>query len=250
MAPVTLGPENDWPVWGFVLMAAGAAGLVVFALRQRTSARLGVEPLVPPAVFAMRSFRTGLAAFTALSIPTGGFFLIQSLHVQAAHGWSVLHTGLMWIPFSLAVPVFAGLAATVLAVRIGKRVLQVGAWVFVVGMTTMITADTSTHPALWFTVALVIAGAGFGLIVGAAGLLVLNDVPVTLAGAASGVFNTMQALSVAVGAAVLGTLYVSVSESSGVADGYRVAMLAMIGLVVAGGVIAQAMPKHIVVSPE
>lgn len=250
MAPITLGPENDWPAWGFAVMAAGAAGLVLFARRQLTSARNGVEPLVPPAVFTTRSFRTGLAAFTALSIPTGGFFLIQSLHVQASHGWSVLHTGLMWIPFSLAVPVFAGLSATILAARFGKRVLQVGAWVFVVGLTTLITADTSTHPALWFTVALVIAGAGFGLIVGAAGLLVLNDVPVALAGAASGVFNTMQALSVALGAAALGTVYASVTESSGLADGYRVAMLAMIGLVVVGGVIAEAMPKQIVVSPE
>ncbi|MBM7368356.1 MFS transporter [Gordonia hydrophobica] len=249
-APVTLGPEHDWPAWGFGLMAAGVAGLGLFARQQILTARTGLEPLVPPAVFQTRSFTTGLAAFTALSIPTGGFFLIQSLHVQAAHGWSVLHTGLMWIPFSLTVPIFAGLSATVLAGRFGKRVLQVGGWVFVVGMTTMISADTSAHPALWFTVALVVAGAGFGLIVGAAGLLVLNDVPVSLAGAASGVFNTMQALSVAVGAAVLGTVYSTVSTSQGLADGYRVAMVAMIGLVVAGGVIAQAMPKQTVAAPH
>ncbi|ALG86521.1 MFS transporter [Gordonia phthalatica] len=249
MTPVTLGPEHDWPIWGFASMVAGALGLIGFARRQVLAARAGVEPLVPPAVFGTRSFTTGLAAFTALSIPTGGFFLIQSLHVQAAHGWSVLHTGLMWIPFSLAVPVFAGLSATVLAARFGKRVLQGGAWVFVVGLTTMITANVSDHPALWFTVALVVAGAGFGLIVGAAGLLVLNDVPVALAGTASGVFNTMQALSVAVGAAVLGTVYSTVSTSNGLADGYQVSMLAMIGLLIVGGLVAQTMPEKVVVDP-
>ncbi|WP_040518242.1 MFS transporter [Gordonia neofelifaecis] len=248
-APITFGPEHDWPAWGFAMMAVGAVGLVLFARRQITTARAGVEPLVPPAIFQTRSFTTGLIAFTALSIPTGGYFLVQSLHVQLDHGWSVLHTGLMWIPFSIAVPIFAGLSATVLAGRFGKRVLQAGAWVFIVGMTAMIVADQSIHPALWFTVALAVAGAGFGLIVGAAGLLVLNDVPVALAGAASGVFNTVQALSVAVGAAVIGTLYSSVSESSGFADGYRAAMLAMIGLAVVGIVAAQFMPRQEISAP-
>lgn len=249
MTPVTLGPGHDWPAWGFALMAGGALGLLVFARRQVLAARSGVEPLVPPTVFGTRSFTTGLAAFTALNIPTGGFFLIQSLHVQAAHGWSVLHTGVMWIPFSLAVPVFAGLSATVFAARFGKRVLQFGAWTLVVGLTTLIAADTSTRPALWFTVALLVAGAGFGLIVGAAGLLVLNEVPVALAGAASGVFNTMQALSVAVGAAVLGTVYSTVSASRGLTDGYQVAMLGMIGLLIVGGLVAQSMPKPTIAVP-
>lgn len=245
MAPVTLGPENDWPAWGFVMMAAGVAGLALFARRQVITARAGGTPLVPPAVFRSRSFTAGLTAFTALSIPTGGYFLVQSLHVQAAHGWSVLHTGLMWVPFSIAVPVFAGLSATVLAARFGKHVLQGGAWVFIVGMTSMIVADRSAHPALWFTVALIVAGAGFGLIVGAAGLLVLNDVPVGLAGAASGVFNTVQALSVATGAAVIGTVYSSVSTAYGLATGYRVSFLVMIGLVAVGAAAAQLMPKPV-----
>ncbi|GEE01521.1 MFS transporter [Gordonia spumicola] len=240
MAPITLGPENDWPAWGFVLMALGVIGLVAFGARQVITERNGSVPMVPPSVFATASFRSGLAAFAALSIPTGGYFLVQSLHVQLSHGWSVLHTGLMWIPFSIAVPIAAGLSATVLAARFGKHVLQAGAAVLVTGMTSMIVADQSAHPAFWFAVALAVAGLGFGLIVGAAGLLVLNDVPVEHAGAASGVFNTVQALSVAVGAAVIGTVY---STGSSIDESYRTAMLVMIGLVALGAVIAQAMPK-------
>lgn len=243
MAPITLGPEIDWPAWGFVAIAAGVVGLGVFAYRQIAVERTGSVPMVPPSVFATSSFRTGVIAFAALFIPTGGYFLVQSLHMQLAHGWSVLHTGLMWIPFSIAVPIAAGLSATFLAQRFGKHVLQVGAVVLVSGITSMIVADGSEHPALWFTVALIVAGLGFGLIVGAAGLLVLNDVPVDQAGAASGVFNTVQALSVAVGAAVIGTVYSTVGASSGFDDAYRAAMLVMIGLLAAGTLIAQAMPR-------
>ncbi|MBE7159709.1 MAG: MFS transporter [Williamsia herbipolensis] len=246
LVPITLGPENDWPVWGFVLMAVGALGLTAFARRQTSLARSGVEAMVPPALFTAPSFARGIGAFALLTVPVGGYFLVQSLHVQAALGWSVLHTGLMWIPFSLAVPVSAGLAATVLAARIGKHVLQVGAAVLVLGMALMVVAEGSAHPGLWFAVALVVAGLGFGAIVGSSGLLVLHDVPVRLAGAASGVFTTAQALSVALGAAVVGTVYSSVAEDHGLEAGYRLAFVVMMGLIAAGGCAAQAMPQRTV----
>ncbi|GAA2048301.1 MFS transporter [Williamsia deligens] len=250
MLPITLGPENDWPVWGFAVMVAGGAGLVAFGRRQSTLARSGVEAMVPPALFATRSFTTGLIAFAVLMIPTGGFFLVQSLHVQAALGWSVLHAGLMWIPFSLAVPVSAGLAATVLAERIGKHVLHLGAAVLIAGMALMTVAVGTSHPGLWFAIALVVAGSGFGAIVGSAGLLVLHDVPVSLAGAASGVFTTAQALAVALGAAVIGTVYSSVTTDHGLQNAYRAAFLVMIALIATGAVAAQWMPaRRRMVSP-
>ncbi|MFW0789496.1 MFS transporter [Gordonia sp. CPCC 205333] len=248
MLPITIGPEHDWPGWGFGLIIAGVLGLAAFAQQQLSLQRRGVEPMVPPALFQTRSFATGLATFAALSIPTGGYFLVQSLQVQVSMNWSVLHTGLMWIPFSLAVPISAGLAATILAPRFGKHVLQVGAAIFIVGMVTMYFAEASSNPAVWFAVALFVSGLGFGAIVGSAGLLVLNDVPVALAGAASGVFNTVQALSVAIGAAAIGTVYSSVGASSGFESGYRGALFIMIGLVAVGAVIAQSMPRQQIVA--
>ncbi|QKT06000.1 MFS transporter [Gordonia sp. X0973] len=243
MLPITLGPENGWPTWGFLLITLGLVGLVAFARQQVAAARSGIEPMVPPALFSTRSFTTGVATFAALSIPTGGFFLVQSLHVQLALGWSVLHTGLMWIPFSLAVPVSAGLAAAVLAPRLGRRVLQIGATVLIAGIVLMWTAVSSAHPAVWLTVALIVAGLGFGAIVGSAGLLVLNDVPVQLAGAASGVFNTVQATSIAVGAGIIGTVYSTLGASSGLHAGYGAALAIMVGLLAVGIVIARAMPR-------
>lgn len=244
MIPITLGPENDWPAWGFVMVVVGVVGATLFGRRQVRIARTGTQPMVPPALFATRSFTVGLATFAVLMVPTGGYFLVQSLHVQMALGWSVLHTGLMWIPFSLTVPVSAGLAATVLTARLGKHVLQIGGVILVAGMVLMLFAEQSNAPSLWFCVSLAVAGLGFGAIVGAAGLLVLNDVPVDLAGAASGVFNTAQALAVGVGAAAVGTIYSSIGASSGLQSGYRAAVVVMICLIVAGSALAQLMPRY------
>ena len=245
MVAITLAPEHDWPAWGFLLIAIGIVGLGVFAFRQRSLARSGIEPMVPPELFGTRSFATGLTAFAVLMVSTGGFFLIQSLHVQMALGWSILHTGVMWIPFSVAVPISAGLAVTVLVPRFGRLVIQTGAAILIGGMVSMYLAEQSTHPALWFPFSLALCGLGFGAIVGCAGLLVLNEVPVRLAGAASGVFNTAQALAVAVGAATIGSLYNTIGESSGLQSGYHAALLTMMALVATGAVIAQGMPRSI-----
>ena len=137
-----------------------------------------------------------------------------------------------------------GLAATVLTARLGKHVLQIGGVILVAGMVLMLFAEQSNAPSLWFCVSLAVAGLGFGAIVGAAGLLVLNDVPVDLAGAASGVFNTAQALAVGVGAAAVGTIYSSIGASSGLQSGYRAAVVVMICLIVAGSALAQLMPRY------
>lgn len=240
MLPITLGPENNWPAWGFVMIAAGAAGLLGFGLWQRVVDRRGIEPMVPPALFATTSFRVGLVSFAALFVPAGGFFLVASLHFQLALGWSVLQTGLMWLPFSLAVPLTAGLGATVLAPRYGKHVLSCGAIILMSGMGAMVVAVDSARPIWSISAALVVAGAGFGAVVGSSGLLVLNDVPVTLAGSASGVFNTVQALSVALGASVIGTVYSAAADPTA---GFEAAFAMMIALLVVGAALAQFMPE-------
>ena len=224
-------------------MGSGLVLLTVFVRRQRTEARAGRMPMVPPALFADRSFARGLVAFALLSIPTGGFFLVQSIHVQQVLGWSVVRTGLAYVPFSIATSVAAGIAAAKLAARFGRLVLQVGAAVFALGLIALIAAERSSAPAGWMLLGLTVSGIGFGLIVGAAGLLILNDVDVAHAGAASGVFNTTQALAVAVGAAVFGSIYVG-QLGHGTHGAYTVTMLAMGGLLGAGAVAAGWLPRH------
>ena len=243
MVPITLGPDRNWPWWGFVAMGLGLVLLAVFVRRQLAQARAGRMPMVPPTLFADRSFARGLLAFTLLSIPTGGFFLVQSIHVQQVLGWSVMRTGLAYVPFSIVTSVAAGVAAAKLAARFGRRVLQAGALVFAAGLVSLIVAERSSDPALWMLGGLIVSGIGFGLIVGAAGLLILHDVDVAHAGAASGVFNTSQALSVAVGAAVFGSIYVG-RLPQGPHVAYAVTMLAMAALLGAGAVAASWMPRR------
>lgn len=213
--PLTVGREEGWPVWVFVLMALGAGVLARFAVRQHRAEAAGGEPLLTLSLYRNRAFAGGSTVLLVLFVSMAAYFLAQTVYVQAGLGWSVLKAGLVSVPFALTTAVFAGVGVTVVAPRIGRRVMQVGAAVLAAGVLLQAlvvhgaTADTSYW---WFVPTLVVTGAGFGLMVAPIGMFTISEVPVDRAGSASGLFNTTTQLANAVGIALLGTLFFEVAS--------------------------------------
>ncbi len=215
--PLTMGREEDWPAWTFISMAAGALLFVVFIFIQNSKEKRGASPLINLSLFGTRSFAMGLAMLGLFFLPVMGFFLIQTLYLQLGLGFTILEAGLAMIPFSLTVPVFAGLSATIFVKLFGRVVLQVAPLVLSAGLLILAwTAHSLGTDITWVQLmpGLIVAGAGFGMVVSAVGLFVLSEVPVRFAGNASGIFNTVSQLAGAVGVAVIGTIFFGYFDSS------------------------------------
>ncbi|QBR93730.1 MFS transporter [Nocardioides euryhalodurans] len=211
--PLTMGREEGWPAWVFALMALGVAVLVRFGRSQHRAETRGEEPLVLLGLYGNRGFAGGSLVLLVLFVSMSAYFLAQTIYFQAGLGWSVLKAGLVGVPFAVTTAVFAGFGVTVLAPRIGRRVLQHGAVVLAAGaVVTAATVHVADPTTAWwvFVPALVVSGAGFGLMVAPIGMFTVADVPVEKAGAASGLFNTTTQLANAVGVALLGTLFFEV----------------------------------------
>jgi MFS family permease len=186
------------------------------------------------------------------------YFLCQTIYLQAGLGWSVLKAGLAGVPFALTTTVFAGVGVAVLAPKIGRRVLQIGALTWAAGAVVLgfavHGADASTS--VWtFLPGFVVAGAGFGLMVSPIGVFTLAEVPVEKAGSASGLFSTTGQLSGAAGVAVLGSLFFSVVDAHGSAlpvetvvpvemfrPAMEVALAILVGLMLVAAVVARQLP--------
>lgn len=215
--PLTMGREEDWPAWTFVSMGIGLVLFVSFLVIQAAQERGDKSPLVNLSLFRTRSFAMGLAMIALFFIPMSGFFLIQTLYLQLGLGFTILQAGLALIPFSLTVPVFAALSATVFVRLVGRVVLQVAPLVLAVGFLLLVwTGNTHGTSTTWVDLlpGLIVAGAGFGMVVSAIGLFVLSEVPVRFAGNASGLFNTVNQLASAIGVAVIGTVFFGYFDSS------------------------------------
>ncbi len=215
--PLTMGREQDWPLWTFLMMAAGVLVLIGFVILQWREERGGGEPLVAVSLFKNRSFAAGIALMMLFFIPMNGFFLIQTLFLQLGLDYPILKSGLTMIPFSVMVPILAGLSAAILARKIGRVVLQLGPLViaagFVVLILTVQAAGAGVTP--WQLIAgLALGGAGFGMVVAPVGIFVLSEVPVKSAGSASGLFNTTTQLSGALGVAIIGTIFFNALDTS------------------------------------
>ncbi len=252
--PLTLGRELGWPTWVYAAMAAGVVVLAGFVRAQLRAERAGREPLVALSLYRGRGFAAGTVLNAVLFMAMASYFLCQTIYLQAGLGWSVLKAGLAGMPFALTTTVFAGLAVAVLAPRIGRRVLQLGAVTWAAGAVllavTVHGADASTS--VWtFLPAFLVSGAGFGLMVSPIGVFALADVPVAKAGSASGLFSTTGQLAGAAGVAVVGSVFFSVVQSHAsrvpvemFRPAFQVALALLVVLLLVGAAVARALPAH------
>ena len=254
-----MGREEGWPVWVFALMAIGAGVLVRFAVRQHRAEAGGGEPLLTLSLYRNRAFAGGSTVLLVLFVSMAAYFLAQTVYVQAGLGWSVLKAGLVSVPFALTTAVFAGVGVTVIAPRIGRRVMSLGAGVLAVGALLQAlvvhgaTADTSYW---WFVPTLVVLGAGFGLMVAPIGMFTISEVPVDRAGSASGLFNTTTQLANAVGIALLGTVFFEVASRQATrvpaevfGPAFQVVLVAVAALMVVAALASRALPESAPAEP-
>jgi EmrB/QacA subfamily drug resistance transporter len=219
MTALTYGiVTTDRLSWGSVgVLAPLAAGVVLltgFVLYQANLGRRpNTVPLMPLKVFTLRTLRAANFVIFMLYAAIFGFWFFQSLFMQGTLHYSALHTGIAFVPMTVAV----GTAAT-LAPRLAKRV---GArWVLVSGMFSAALGEallTGVAPGGSYWTEIFPGGMfgafGLGLALVPATIVGVQGVPGALSGLASGVLNTSRFVGAALGLAVLTTLATSHTHS-------------------------------------
>lgn len=172
-------------------------------------------------------------------------FLPQFLQTPEVAGYgfgvSVTVSGLLLLPQSAATFV-AGLASGRLSTRHGsKRVLVAGA-----GLSALALAGlTFAHGALWqVLVATVVSGLGFGLAYAAMSNLVVEAVPASQTGVASGMNANIRTVGGALGGAVLASVVTAGARPDGlpVEAGYTHGFGVLLGTAVLAALVALLVP--------
>ncbi len=168
---------------------------------------------MPLRVFKLRTLRAANFVIFMLYAAIFGFWFFQSLFMQGTLHYSALHTGIAFVPMTVAVGTAATLAPR-LAKRIGAR------WVLVAGMLFTALGEallTGVTPGgnYWAEIfpGGVIGAFGLGLALVPATIVAVQGVPGALSGLASGVLNTSRFVGAALGLAVLTTLATSHTHS-------------------------------------
>ena len=215
LVPVTLGHEQHWPWWTWISMAVAAPTLVATVIWERSLERTARCPLLPIHLFAVRSYRRGMAAAAAFMAAFASYMFALALVLQVGYGLDAFHAGLAFAPAGLCFLVSALLTPR-LPTAIGRHALTGGALLAaaaLVGLAAVVHADSGRH---WTIAVVSIAavvsfgnGAVYPQLLGAT----LTEVSPTEAGVGAGALATAQQFASAAGVAILGTVFLASSGS-------------------------------------
>ncbi|CAN5404031.1 MFS transporter [soil metagenome] len=213
--------------WTIASLVAGVVLLAAFAFIESRVA----HPLLPVRVFANRTRATSFLVMALVPAAMFAMFYFLSLFIQLVVGYSPLHTGFAFLPFSVGIVIGAAVSSN-LVNRIDPR--------FIAGVGTLMAAaalfgfsllsvPTGTADLLavgpdsflgagvnyWSSIFpfIVLMSVGMGMVFVPLTLTAVHHLRSQDSGIGSGVLNTMQQVGGALGLAVLGT--VSLHYASG-----------------------------------
>ena len=249
--PLAEGREAGWPLWSFVCLGLSAPALALFVWYERRVSASGGSPLVELGLFRDRLFVDGLLTTLIFYGGLSAFFLSFTLFLQNGMRLTPRDAGFVFTPFAIGFGV-SSTASARLARWLGSRLVQVGAALMASALTAIILMAYFQGPALscWEMVpALLVYGAGQGCVIPTLLRAVLSGVHSHDAGSASGVLATVQQVSLAVGVAVIGSVYfAAMGPGKGEADFLRAvatALLVNLGLLTATFVLAFRLPRRL-----
>ncbi len=244
------GPDHGWTSTRVLGMLIGGAvliaGFVAWQFRAGT-------PMLPLHLFRSRGF--SLVNVVALTFSAGAFgsvFLLAQFF-QVVQGLSPLEAGVRTLPWTMAPMVVAPLAG-IFADRLGLRNLIVAGQVsLAAGVFWIAAATTTTVDYSDLVIASVLAGIGMGLTFAPISTMALASAEENLRGVASGATNTIRELGVAVGVAVLASVFSSYGDYSSresFVEGIVPAVMVGAAIIAVGAVVAAFLPGRSRVSSE
>lgn len=212
VVPLTFGPERGWPAWTGYVLGLGLVGLGLFLKYEHGLALRGGSPLLNLAAVVNPGIRPGLAVISIGFIGYGGWLFATALYLQSGLGFSPMISGAVFAAYAFGFGI-----ANVNWSKLPARYLR---WTPAAALLVMVLANlgfglTAVNAGWlpWVMVPLLfLAGSSHGLTFGTTvNQMTLRTTPIH-APILSGLVTTSVQLSIVMGIAALGSLYLGSSQ--------------------------------------
>jgi EmrB/QacA subfamily drug resistance transporter len=212
-APKTPPPHSSgygWLSWQtFLFIGAGIVLLALFVVIEKRSK----APLIRLELFKIRSLAGSNAAMLLAAGGLFSMFYFATLYLQKTLGYSPIQAGLAFLPVTACIVIAAGIAQTAIP-KFGVRALSlVGMVMAAAGL--LLLSRIPVHGHYWPDVlpGIIVMSLGMGFTFVPVTLIATTNIDQGDAGLASGIFNTSQQIGGAVGLAVLSTFFINTSTN-------------------------------------
>lgn len=224
--PLIEGREKGWPWWSMLLLLLSVGIFIYFIRNQKQKLAGNRNPLVDVRLFRIKDFNIGLFAVLFHFMLHTAYLLLNAVYLQSGLGLSATACGLyLIIPCSLFA--VASVTGSKLMLRFGKRVLQSGALGLGITFLLQIQFLKPGSSAWLIELLLSIWGLSNGLVLPLLLNIALKSVPAEYAGAAAGVYSTIQQTASALGVSVIGGIFFYFSPQ-GWSTAYAYGLIALV----------------------
>ncbi len=188
------------------LLGGAIASFALFVWAERRAP----EPLMPPALFGIRTIALASAGVFVLGMSMFGMFVYLPLYLQGVLGMSAAASGMLFVPMIFAM-ITASVTSGQIVSRTGryKALAIAGAVLATIGMALLarLGATAGANVIVW---CLVVCGFGFGAAQPVYALVVQNAAPRGQLGAATATSQFFRSIGSTIGVAVFGTMLLGV----------------------------------------
>ncbi|MCC3333172.1 DHA2 family efflux MFS transporter permease subunit [Nocardia abscessus] len=239
------GADDGWTSASVLSALLGGAvllvALVVWELRVP-------EPMLPLRLFRSRAFSVSNVVGFAFSVGVFGSIFLLAQYFQVVQGYSPLESGVRTMPWTMAPMVVAPIAG-LLVDRVGARTLITTGQVLLAAALAWMAAITTVEVDYGAYVApFLLAGVGMGLTFAPASTIVMASATAEDQAMASGTNNTVREVGVAMGVAVLASVFAGSGSYLGpqsFVDGLVPAVWVGAAIVAAGALTSLLLPRRV-----
>lgn len=212
--------REDFVVNGQILLVAGQIsptvilviiGLLIgamFVLWEHHRENIKKYPLIHLRLFSNAIVRSGTGTIFAQYFVMGGVMYAFALFLQLQLQYDAIQTGITMLPLSLMILVLASRGSIMAAKFAPRRIVQSGFVMILLG-TTLLGVRAGSATSGWVLVpALMLAGAGIGIIASQINNLVQSSVTTEDSAETSGLMATFQNLGMSFGTAMSGVIMI------------------------------------------
>jgi EmrB/QacA subfamily drug resistance transporter len=190
--------SHDWAGWIWVSIAVGIAVMVAFVYWQ--SVNRG-EPLIPLVIFTDRDFSMSNLGVATIGFVVTAMILPLMFYAQAVCGLTPTEAALLTAPMAVATGVLAPVVGKIVDRSHPRPVIGFGFSVMAIGLTWLSIEMTPTTPIWRLVLPLTAMGAAMAFIWSPLAATATRNLPPTLAGAGSGVYNSTRQVGSVLGSA-------------------------------------------------
>lgn len=244
IVPIIQGREAGWPWWSFSLLAASVILFIYFFYDQRKKKLSGRTPLVNEDLFHFSDFRIGLAAVLFHFMLHTCYLFLSAYYLQSGLGLSPLIAGLYFVAPGVLFTLSSVVAGKLIP-KTGPSIVQLGV-IIILGTFALQIVFFKTGASVFTLFSLqALYGLGNGFVVPSLLNLTLRSVPPKYAGAAAGIYSTVQQTASALGICLIGGLFFFISDKvHSIQTAYHYALAAQIACGVLVSLMLLFLPKQ------